>query len=155
FLRIVRWFTGWEGKERRPNAQAIYGEIQGRLEIPLGGRAFILSARADRIERRANGTYAILDYKTGQPPTSPQVQSGLAPQLTLEAAILRAGGFARHGIAPGSVAELCYVRLKGGEPAGEPKKIDFKDKGTPDSFADLAKARLTAIAAKFLVDGEP
>jgi ATP-dependent helicase/nuclease subunit B len=155
FLRIVRWFAGWESRERRPYTQAIYGEIQGRLEIPLGGRAFTLSARADRIERRADGSYAILDYKTGQPPTSLQVQSGLAPQLTLEAAILRGGGFEQHGIAPGSVAELCYVRLKGGEPAGEPKTIDFKDKGTPDSFADLAKARLTAIAAKFLVDGEP
>jgi ATP-dependent helicase/nuclease subunit B len=155
FLRIARWFADWERNKRRPNAQALYGEIQGRLEIPLGARTFTLSARADRIERRADGAYAILDYKTGQPPTAPQVQSGLAPQLTLEAAILRGGGFEQHGIAPGQVAELCYVRLRGGEPAGEPKRIDFKDKGTPDSFADLAKARLIAIAAKFLVDGEP
>ncbi len=154
FLRIARWFANWERQERRPGAEAVYGEIQGRLEIPLGVRTFTLSARADRIERRANGTLAILDYKTGQPPTSPQVQSGLAPQLTLEAAILRGGGFAPH-VASGSVTELCYVRLKGGEPAGEAKRIDFKDRGTPDSFADLAKARLTAIAAKFLVDGEP
>ena len=40
-----------------------------------------------------DGRYAILDYKTGQAPTAAQVRSGLAPQLTLEGAILRAGGF--------------------------------------------------------------
>ena len=37
--------------------------------------------------------FAILDYKTGQPPTGKQVRMGLSPQLTLEAAILREGGF--------------------------------------------------------------
>ena len=78
-----------------------------------------LSARADRIERREDGAYAILDYKTGQPPTEPQVRTGLAPQLTLEAAILRGGGFAKAGVPAGSVAEISYVRLKGSEPAGE------------------------------------
>ena len=43
---------------------------KGEIEIALGNdRKFILSARADRIERRRDGGYAILDYKTGQPPT--------------------------------------------------------------------------------------
>ena len=42
---------------------------------------------------RADGSFAILDYKTGQPPTGKQVRMGLSPQLTLEAAILREGGF--------------------------------------------------------------
>ena len=66
-----------------------------RDPIPLDNeRTFILSARADRIERRRDGSFAILDYKTGQPPTGKQVRMGLSPQLTLEAAILREGGFA-------------------------------------------------------------
>ncbi len=42
---------------------------------------------------------------------------GLSPQLTLEAAILREGGF--DGIAAGSsVGELIYVRLQRQQPAG-------------------------------------
>jgi ATP-dependent helicase/nuclease subunit B len=155
FLRIAHWFANWERNERRPQLASVHGEIQGRLEIPLGRRSFTLSARADRIERRQDGAYAILDYKTGQPPTPPQVMSGLAPQLTLEAAILKGGGFADKGVPAGSVAELSYVRLRGGEPAGELKNIDFKDKGTPDSFADIARTKLTGIAARFLIDGEP
>ena len=43
---------------------------------------------------------------------------GLSPQLTLEAAILREGGF--EGIDAGaSVGELVYVRLSGNNPPGE------------------------------------
>ncbi len=121
--------------------------------ITLGAKTFTLTARADRIESRKDGSYAILDYKTGQPPTSPQVLSGLAPQLTLEAAILRGGGFDK--LAAGSVAELRYLRLKGGEPAVEEKPVKFSKGGTPDSYAEEALKKLTGIASKFLIDGEP
>jgi ATP-dependent helicase/nuclease subunit B len=151
FLRIAGWFEGWERK-RRAGATKIFAELSGKHSIPLGKAEFLLTARADRIERRTDGSYAILDYKTGQPPTEPQVRSGLAPQLTLEAAILRNGGF--PGIAAGSVSEIGYVRLKGGDPPGEPKDIKITE-GTPDSCADIALQKLTAIAQKFLVDGEP
>ena len=74
------------------------------------------------------------------------MRTGLAPQLTLEAAILRAGGFG--DLPAGSVSEISYVTLKGGEPAGKPNKIDFKD-GTTDTQADHALARLKELAATF------
>jgi ATP-dependent helicase/nuclease subunit B len=151
FLRIADWFEGWE-RERRGGATKIFAEISGKHRIPLGKTEFLLTARADRVERLADGSYAILDYKTGQPPTEPQVRTGLAPQLTLEAAILRNGGFS--GITQGSVTEIGYVRLKGGDPPGEPKNIKITQ-GTPDSCADTALQKLTGIALKFLVDGEP
>jgi len=151
FVRIARWFGGWE-RERRVGAARIFAELSGKHPIPLGNAEFLLTARADRIERRADGSYAILDYKTGQPPTEPQVRSGLAPQLTLEAAILRNGGF--PAITPGSVSEVGYVRLKGGDPPGEPKTIKFIE-GTPDSHADIALQKLAGIAQRFIVGGEP
>jgi len=151
FLRIAGWFEGWE-RERRATAKKIFAEIAGKHPIPLGKADFLLTARADRIEQRADGSYAILDYKTGQPPTEPQVRTGLAPQLTLEAAILRNGGF--PGVAAGSVSEITYVRLKGGDPPGEPKNIKLAA-GTPDSNADAALQKLTDIAKKFIVEGEP
>jgi ATP-dependent helicase/nuclease subunit B len=152
FKRIAHWLAGWE-RERRGGLAMVYGEIKGRLDIPLQARTFTLSARADRIERRRDGAYAILDYKTGQPPTAPQVQSGLAPQLTLEAAILKRGGF--ENVAAGPVVEISYVRLKGGEPPVEPKEIKFSKGSTPDSCADDALAKLTGLATRFIVDGEP
>ncbi len=152
FLRIARWFAGFE-RERRREIAALYSEVSGALPIPLGAAIFTLTARADRIERRADGSYVILDYKTGAPPTEPQVRTGLSPQLTLEGAILRGGGFEEKGIARGSLAQILYVRLKGGEPPGEEKPINFKQ-STPDDQADRALQKLTEIARKFLVDGE-
>jgi len=145
FERIARWFAQWDGV-RRADVKALYAEIKGELKFPIGKREFTLSAIADRIERRTDGSYAILDYKTGSPRTEKQVRTGLAPQLTLEAAILRGGGF--KPIAPGSVSEIAYVTLKGGEPAGKPNDIAFKEV-TPDSQADHALARLKELAARF------
>ena len=46
---------------------------------------FTLTARADRIDRLADGSLAIIDYKTGAPPTIDEVLS-LSPQLPLEGA---------------------------------------------------------------------
>ncbi|MGA7596321.1 MAG: double-strand break repair protein AddB, partial [Pseudolabrys sp.] len=152
FLRIAGWLEGWE-RERRGGATKIFAEVSGKHAIPLGKTEFILTARADRIERRTDGRYALLDYKTGQPPTDSQVRSGLAPQLTLEAAILRNGGFPEIPAAS-SVSEIAYVRLKGGDPPGEPRSIKIEG-GTPDSHADLALQKLAGIAQRFLVEGEP
>jgi ATP-dependent helicase/nuclease subunit B len=151
FLRIARWFSAWE-VDRRQSIATLHAEISGKHRFPLGNdRTFTLSARADRIERRQGG-YAILDYKTGSIPTERQVRIGMSPQLTLEAAILRAGGF--DGVAPGPIAEMMYVALKGGEPPGREEPIDFK-KGDPDSHAQRALAKLTEVAKRFENDQQP
>ena len=152
FERIARWLAAWE-RARRPGLAALAAEIRGEIAIPLGRSTFRLSARADRIERRSNGSYAILDFKTGAPPSDKQVRIGIAPQLTLEAAILRGGGFA--DIAPGgSVAEIVYVTLRGGDPAGECSAVDLKER-TPDGAADHALARLTELARRFDDEATP
>jgi ATP-dependent helicase/nuclease subunit B len=152
FRRIAHWFAGFDARRRAEIAQ-LHTEIGGALDIPLGASAFRLTTRADRIERLHDGSYAILDYKTGTPPTEKQVRAGLAPQLTLEAAILRKGGF--EGV-PGhvSVSRLMYVALRGGELPGEEKPIEFKDV-TPDDQADRALARLAGVAARFADEATP
>jgi ATP-dependent helicase/nuclease subunit B len=153
FLRIASWFAGWE-VERRLNVRTIDAEIRGEISIPLDqGRIFHLSARADRIEHRSDRTYAILDYKTGAPPTGKQVRMGLSPQLTLEAAILREGGF--EGIAAGaSVSELLYVRLSGNNPPGKSILLELKINKSdapqfPDDAADAARRKLEALIRAF------
>ena len=146
FIRIARWFVGWETK-RRANTAALFAEIKGELKMPLGARTFTLGTRADRIERLADGRYAILDYKTGSVPTERQVRTGLSPQLTLEGAMLREGAF--KDVSPGSLSEFAYVSVRGREPAGELKSIEFTDGLTQDQHADKALARLKVIIAKF------
>jgi ATP-dependent helicase/nuclease subunit B len=143
FLRIAQWFADWE-RQRRPDIGALAAEIRGEIAVANG--IFKLRGIADRIERHGDGRYVILDYKTGSARTEKQVRTGLAPQLTLEAAILRSGGF--PNIQPGSVAQVGYVLLKGGARAGEPKLIDFTE-GDADSQADRALGKLAALAQKF------
>ncbi len=146
FQRIARWLAQFE-LERRPRIAKLHAEIRGQLEIPLGDRTFTLRTRADRIEQLADGRFAILDYKTGSVPSASQVKSGLSPQLTLEGAILRAGKFGDIPAA-GSIAEIAYISIRGGEPPGEPKPIAWKD-STPDAEADRALAKLTGVITKF------
>jgi ATP-dependent helicase/nuclease subunit B len=159
FQRIAAWFADWE-IARRGHISTISAEIRGEIPIRLDNeRTFLLSARADRIERRHDGTFAILDYKTGQPPTGKQVRMGLSPQLTLEAAILREGGF--EGIPAGSsVGELVYVRLSGNNPPGEQRSLELKIRPSdqpqaPDAAADYARQELEKLIRKFEDESEP
>ena len=159
FLRIASWFAGWE-QGRRLNVVRIEAEIRGEIKIPLaGGRMFTLSARADRIEHRTDRTFALVDYKTGNPPNGKQVYLGLSPQLTLEAAILRSGGF-ENIPAGSSVSELTYVKLSGNSPAGVERVLDLKaNRGDqpqlPDDAADDALRELTALIKRFDNEDEP
>jgi ATP-dependent helicase/nuclease subunit B len=152
FERIARWFAHWE-IARRPALEDIAAEIRGEYAIALPEGTFTLRCIADRIERNPDGRYVILDYKTGSVRTEKQVRTGLAPQLTLEAAILRKGGFASIP-ADSSLAAIAYVMLKGGEPPGKYESIDFKE-GTTDSQADRALAKLAALAQSFADGSTP
>jgi ATP-dependent helicase/nuclease subunit B len=152
FERIARWFANWE-IERRAAIGKIDAEIRGDHEIKLDKGSFRLSGIADRIELSNDGRYTIFDYKTGSARTEPQVRSGLAPQLTLEAAILRQGGFA--GIpAKSTVADVAYVLVKGGEPPGDSKFISFKASNA-DFQADRALEKLTELAKRFEDEDTP
>jgi len=149
FERVAAWFVGWENERRKKTAR-LHSEIRGKIAVTPD---FELAARADRIEELTDGRYAILDYKTGQPPGDREVAAGLAPQLTLEAAILKQGGFA--GIPPKvSVAELGYVRLSGASIPGEYKAKTFDD-STPDEQAEKALARLRDVVIRFTQQDTP
>ena len=116
FERIADWFITLE-QNRRINLLGSFTEQTGRLEINAPGGTFTLTAKADRIDRHVNGGLYIIDYKTGLLPSKTKVSSGEAPQLPLEAAIANRGGF--EDLSSGLSRALVYVRLSGGDPAGE------------------------------------
>ena len=151
FERIARWFVEWEVARRRL-VQAVYAETGGEMKV---SDDFLLTARADRVDLMTDGSLAVLDYKTGQPPTAKQVKSGLSPQLTLQAAMLRHGTF-RNVVVRGkaSVSELLYLRLSGGDPGGKPEPREF-DELTVDEEADKALARLKEVVARFASVEQP
>jgi ATP-dependent helicase/nuclease subunit B len=145
YERIARWFLEFE-RERRAGALAVVAEQRGVLTFAAPGGPFTLTAKADRIELLPGDAIVVADYKTGGVPTSKQVISGLSPQLTLEAAIALAGGFA--GIAPRSVEAMIYVALRGSAVAGELRHVRFDD-SSPDDEAARARAGLERFVAAF------
>ncbi len=115
FMRISDWLAKEELRQRQ-DVVDVHAEIEGRLDFLVAGRLFTLICRTDRIDVFADGTARITDFKTGSVPTAPQVDAGLAPQLTLQCAMLESGAF---GLGPLQPREIAYVKLSGGDPAGE------------------------------------
>ncbi|QIG48682.1 double-strand break repair protein AddB [Nordella sp. HKS 07] len=111
FLRIVPWFVA-EERNLRQGLLRIHAEVAAAHEFD----GFTLTGRADRIDIMASGKARLIDYKTGRIPTGSQVKTGLAPQLTLEAALLAAGSF--KGVEPAETEALLYIKLSGGAPPG-------------------------------------
>lgn len=142
FRRIAEWFVAVE-QARRAEARPLATEVTGTLRIDGPHGPFTLSATADRIDRRADGSLAIIDYKTGTPPKPAEVALGFAPQLPLEAAIAAAGGF--PGVPAAPVGELMFWRLSGGDPAGEIKPVQ----GDIAALAATAQAGLESLVRIF------
>jgi len=152
FESIARWFVDHD-RARRRTAKPIAAEAQGALVLPGPAGDFKLIARADRIDRLADGTLAIIDYKTGHPPRPRDVLDGFSPQLPLEATIAIAGGF--RDVQPQAVTQLRYWRLSGGDPAGEEKELDQAEDGRrtnlppPAQLAAEARAGLQRLVERF------
>lgn len=131
-------------EERRGAATEIFVETSGVWRIPLLDRSeFALTAVADRIEIDVQGYAYVFDYKTGAPPSNSQVKSGLAPQLTLEAAMIESGAFHEIGAAP--VATAAYIGLKKG---GGTQWLCWKDASFSEVVADH-RAQLTSMLSQY------
>ncbi|PKP84429.1 MAG: double-strand break repair protein AddB [Alphaproteobacteria bacterium HGW-Alphaproteobacteria-2] len=131
--RFARWFVETEAA-RRAEARPLARECKG--EWPVPGTGVFLTAKADRVDARADGSLVLYDYKTGSLPTQKQVDH-FDRQLPLMGAMLEAGAFA--GLAPAPVAGLRYVGL-GGTPAQVERMADGLIAETGDGLARLMAA---------------
>lgn len=124
FLRMASWIASDEAT-RRTGVERTLAETDGTLEFPLDNGTYMLVCRADRIDLMKDGSARIVDYKTGSVPSDNEVNTGLAPQLTLQAVILSRGGF--KGISARSISALHYIKLKGGETPGLAKSVKLRE----------------------------
>jgi ATP-dependent helicase/nuclease subunit B len=142
FERIARWLVTADRARRSDIAESL-SECEGRWTWPSRGGPFTITAKADRIDRLAGGGFLLIDYKTGAVPTVGTVEAGFAPQLPLEGAILREGGFSGFKGAP---VALEYWRLSGGRPPGECCRLAGDD---PDALIDKVLERIKALIERF------
>jgi ATP-dependent helicase/nuclease subunit B len=146
-LEAIDWIAGLERDNQESGRLPIAAEITG--EAPLAG--VIVHGRADRIDRLADGGLAIIDYKTGSPPTQKAVDAGFALQLGLLGLIGRAGGF--EGV-DGEPEAFEYWSLTGHK--GSFGKLMCPDKDMePGEFLAHAHANFVDAAGKWLTGNEP
>lgn len=87
-LAALDWVGEEIGRQQADGRKVLATEADGAIEW----RGVRLQGRADRIDRCADGTLAVVDYKTGQPPSARRVQEGFSLQLGLVGLIASEGG---------------------------------------------------------------
>lgn len=147
FTRIIGWAADHEAHWRRAVA-SVYAEIKGAVTLSGPAGPFELHGQADRIDRLDDGSLAIIDHKTGTPPSNKEVLAGFAPQLPLEAFMAQQGGFPDLGGAA-LVSSLVYWKLGGGRHGGKEHVIKAGKNVPLATLIDDTTALLAALVARF------
>ncbi len=93
-MKALDWIDAQIVTLRKENDRSVISsEAWGDMVV----RGVRIHGRADRLDRLAGGGIAIVDYKTGQPPSWRQVDQGYSLQLGLLGLIVEAGGFDKVG----------------------------------------------------------
>jgi len=88
-LEAIDWVATTLQANAEDGRLPLTAEIFGQAEVA----GVELYGKVDRIDRLADGGLAIVDYKTGKPPSRKQVEAGFALQLGLLGLIAEKGGF--------------------------------------------------------------
>lgn len=123
-------------------------------EAELGG--VMLHGVADRVDRNSDDSLAIVDYKTGKPPSAAMVAEGFAMQLGLLGAIAEAGGFTD---ADERVTDFEYWSLSKAPNGdfgyvGSPFSKKYMDQSNPDNFVARARVDFIKAAERWLTGTE-
>ena len=154
----LREAIDWIATTVAANAEAgravISAEGEGKAEL----HGVTLRGRYDRIDRDADGGLAIIDYKTGQAPSTTAVREGYSLQLGLLGLIAEHGGFKE---ADGTATAFEYWSLaktgKGGfgqvrspcDPGGKNNSI------VTEEFTAVADRNFAGVVGKYLTGKDP
>ena len=124
-IEALERFEQWIAEDAAKGRIVLATEISGEMEVD----GVKVEGRADRIDRLADGSLAIVDYKTGAPPPKKQVLAGYALQLGLLGLIAGQGRFSNEKtgqVVTGTATRFDYWSL------GKAKKEEgFGYKETP------------------------
>ncbi len=151
-MQGLGWVAETVAQGRNEGREPQYSEIEGSIEIA----GIKLSGVADRIDRLADGTLAIVDYKTGGPPSNRAIKKGFNLQLGLLGAIAENAGFKELS---GLVTGFEYWSLaKKDDHFGfiqSPTKGRGENFIASDAMVDHAVAGFNAAVDKYIRSEEP
>lgn len=156
FERLAAWFAEHETAWRADGARPLLTEGEGTMVLSgQKGRSYVVKAKADRIDKLANGSLALIDYKTGSIPKKTEIEKGVAVQMPLEAAIAldKDGGF--EGVRADQIGYIGFWNLSGGATPGEEKTPLGDDPAVLMDMAATAKEGVLSLFEVFDNDHTP
>ena len=123
-------------------------EIEGQCRI--GG--VTLKGKVDRIDRMGSDQLAILDYKTGHPPSQKAVDAGFALQLGLLGLIARDCGFPDVSGSPEAHEYWSLAKDQRTRRIGYVRQVD---KDGAEAFLEETAAHFVALAEDYLTGNAP
>lgn len=152
-MEAIDWIAAEMGRRLGEGRRVAGVEIAGEAAIA----GVTLRGKADRIDRCGDASLAIVDYKTGKPPSASAVAAGYSLQLGLIGAIAERGGF--DGLT-GTASCFEYWSLgKGRDGFGyvaSPVDPDGKrDRIRNDEFVAIAVNQFKHAADMWLTGSEP
>lgn len=158
-IAALERFEAWIAEGAAEGRTVLASEIDGEMVFD-GVR---VKGRADRIDRKADGSLAIVDYKTGNVPSKKQVEEGFALQLGLLGLIAGQGRFTdrRTGeVVTGHASGFEYWSFgKKDEGFGKrdiPMKLSSRQSGiAPEDFLPHHAAKLAEAIGRFINGTDP
>jgi ATP-dependent helicase/nuclease subunit B len=149
-LEAIDWIAEEVARHREQGRLPLVAEARGACSVA----AIELYGIADRIDRCADGTLAIVDYKTGRAPSTRAVAEGFAMQLGLLGLIAERGGFEGVSGTPAAFEYWSLARERGKlgyvqTPTGGRNGLD------PAEFTRLAASSFIAAAEMWLTGSGP
>lgn len=155
-IAAMERFEAWVDEAQQEGRHVIATEADGSMMV----QGVKVRGRADRIDRLADGTFAIVDYKTGGAPKPAQVEAGYALQLGLLGLIARDGSFEGDPLISGDAKKFEYWSL--GKEKGEfgsriePMKTKGKRSGiVPEQFLPEHERYLAEAIDRFILGNDP
>ncbi len=150
----------WIANEGEGDRERTIVAVEEQAKRDYGGVE--IKGTADRIDRLADGTYAIVDYKTGGPPSKKMVAEGFALQLGTLGLLLADGAYADRGI-DGTPTRFEYWSLgrdaksdTGFGYVTTPLKVGAARTGMePDDFLPEARRFLHDALDRWILGNEP
>jgi ATP-dependent helicase/nuclease subunit B len=147
-IEAIEWVAAEVQADLEKGRRPILAERKGQIDIA----EVSLEGTVDRVDRLADGSLAIVDWKTGKPPSKRAVAEGYSMQLGLLGLIAERGGF--EGLTGKPTAfEYWSLASKDGKLGYRTTPVDVKGKGdgiNPSDFTTRAARVLTDAVHAYL-----
>lgn len=152
-MEAIDWIAAKMAEQSADGRSVLAVEQSGVIEIA----GVTLSGKADRLDRLADGSIAIVDYKTGKPPSAAAVSAGYSLQLGLLGLIAERGGFDWIAAKGGSFEYWSLTKRgdKFGYVASPVDDSAREGKIATADFTTLAAHNFTDAAQHWLTGAEP